>query len=189
MTATIAESFICSLAHHHLVSYTASQHVDIFERSHRYQPIDQVDWDKLGFKERDVNGLVRVTYKDGKWGALEISKDSHLNVHAAAPCLNYGQQAFEGIKAFRTSTGSVRVFRPQENWTRINLSARMASMPELPQDLFLEAIKVAVALNLEYVPPYKKNASGGALYIRPLCSLPDRCFCLAVQTSSPSWSG
>ncbi|EST05410.1 Aminotransferase, class IV [Kalmanozyma brasiliensis GHG001] len=131
-------------------------------------PSTKVDWDKLGFKERDVNGLVRVTYKDGKWGSLEISKDSHLNVHAAAPCLNYGQQAFEGIKAFRSSTGSVRVFRPQENWRRMNLSARMASMPELPQELFLEAIKVAVALNLEYVPPYKKNASGGALYIRPL---------------------
>lgn len=131
-------------------------------------PSQSVDWDKLGFKERDVNGLVRVTWKDGKWGNLEISKDSHLNVHAAAPCLNYGQQAFEGIKAFRNSTGSVRVFRPQENWLRMNLSARMASMPELPQELFLEAIKKAVALNLEYVPPYKKNASGGALYIRPL---------------------
>lgn len=131
-------------------------------------PSPSVDWTKLGFKERDVNGTVRVTYKDGAWGSLQIHKDTHLNVHAAAPCLNYGQQAFEGIKAFRSSNGSVRVFRPQENWLRMNLSARMASMPELPQEIFLEAIKVAVALNLEYVPPYKKNASGGALYIRPL---------------------
>ncbi|KAJ1026699.1 hypothetical protein NDA16_002297 [Ustilago loliicola] len=131
-------------------------------------PSSSIDWEKLGFKERDVNGLVRVTYKDGKWGKLEISKDHHLNIHAAAPCLNYGQQAFEGIKAFRSANGSVKVFRPQENWSRMNLSARMASMPELPEELFLEAIKVAVALNLEYVPPYKKNASGGALYIRPL---------------------
>ncbi|CCF53027.1 hypothetical protein NDA10_006600 [Ustilago hordei] len=131
-------------------------------------PSSWMDWEKLGFKERDVNGLVRVRYKDGKWANLEISKDHHLNIHAAAPCLNYGQQAFEGIKAFRSANGSVKVFRPQENWSRMNLSARMASMPELPEELFLEAIKVAVALNLEYVPPYKKNASGGALYIRPL---------------------
>ncbi|SOV03655.1 related to branched-chain amino acid aminotransferase [Ustilago sp. UG-2017a] len=131
-------------------------------------PSSWIDWEKLGFKERDVNGLVRVRYKDGKWANLEISKDHHLNIHAAAPCLNYGQQAFEGIKAFRSANGSVKVFRPQENWSRMNLSARMASMPELPEELFLEAIKVAVALNLEYVPPYKKNASGGALYIRPL---------------------
>lgn len=131
-------------------------------------PSTSIDWEKLGFKERDVNGLVRVTFKDGKWGKLEISKDHHLNIHAAAPCINYGQQAFEGIKAFRSKDGSVKVFRPQENWSRMNLSARMASMPELPEELFLEAIKVAVALNLEYVPPYKKNASGGALYIRPL---------------------
>ncbi|SAM82135.1 related to branched-chain amino acid aminotransferase [Ustilago bromivora] len=131
-------------------------------------PSSWIDWEKLGFKERDVNGLVRVRYKGGKWANLEISKDHHLNIHAAAPCLNYGQQAFEGIKAFRSANGSVKVFRPQENWSRMNLSARMASMPELPEELFLEAIKVAVALNLEYVPPYKKNASGGALYIRPL---------------------
>ncbi len=131
-------------------------------------PSQSVDWNKLGFKEREVNGTVRVTWKDGQWGNITISKDSHLNVHAAAPCLNYGQQAFEGIKAFRNATGSVRIFRPQENWSRMNLSARMASMPELPKELFLEAVKVAVALNLEYVPPYKKNASGGALYIRPL---------------------
>lgn len=131
-------------------------------------PSQSVDWARLGFKERDVNGLVRVTWKDGKWGSIEIQKESHINVHAAAPCLNYGQQAFEGIKAFRSATGSVRVFRPQENWVRMNLSARMASMPELPLELFLEAIKVAVAMNLEYVPPYQKNASGGALYIRPL---------------------
>lgn len=131
-------------------------------------PSQAVDWAKLGFKERQVNGNVRVAWKDGEWGRLEVHRDSHLHVHAAAPCLNYGQQAFEGIKAFRSDNGSVRVFRPQENWSRINLSARTASMPELPKDIFLEAIKVAVALNLEFVPPYRKNASGGALYVRPL---------------------
>ncbi|PWY99735.1 branched-chain amino acid aminotransferase II [Testicularia cyperi] len=131
-------------------------------------PTQAIDWEKLGFKERDVNGMVKVTWRDGKWGPLEIVKEHKLHIHAAAPCLNYGQQAFEGIKAFRSASGSVRVFRPQENWRRMNLSARMASMPELSQETFLGAIKAAVALNLEYVPPYKKNAAGGALYIRPL---------------------
>lgn len=131
-------------------------------------PSSAVDWSKLGFKERDVNANVRSTWKNGEWGPLEAHKDSHLSVHAAAPCLNYGQQAFEGIKAFRSASGGVRIFRPDENWHRMKLSAQMASMPEVPRDIFLGAVRSAVALNLEFVPPYKKNASGGALYIRPL---------------------
>lgn len=135
---------------------------------HATPPSSAFDWKALGFKETDVNGNIRVTWRDGKWGKPTFHRDSRLDVHYAAPCLNYGQQAFEGIKAFRTAKGSVHIFRPQENWRRINLSARMASMPELPEDLFLDSLKLAVAGNLEYVPPYQANASGGALYIRPL---------------------
>ena len=76
---------------------------------------------------------------------------------------------FEGIKAFRhKDSTTIKIFRPQENAKRINHSAEMVSMPEIPEDLFLEALRRAVAGNLEFVPPYKPNAAGGALYIRPL---------------------
>ncbi|KAN0061661.1 hypothetical protein ACQY0O_005652 [Thecaphora frezii] len=131
-------------------------------------PTPNIEWEQLGFSERQVNGHVRVTYKDGKWGQPEFHRGTDLTIHYAAPCLNYGQQAFEGIKAFRTAAGSVHIFRPQENWKRMNLSARAASMPELPQETFLESLRAVVAGNLEFVPPYQKNASAGALYIRPL---------------------
>ncbi|PWN50180.1 branched-chain amino acid aminotransferase [Violaceomyces palustris] len=131
-------------------------------------PTSKLDWNNLGFSEREVNGHVRVTYRDGQWQDLEWHTDPNLNLHVAATCLNYGQQCFEGIKAFRTSRDSVHIFRPQENSKRLNLSARMASMPEVPEDLFLRALKAAVAGNLEFVPPYKPKASNGALYIRPL---------------------
>ncbi|EPQ28701.1 uncharacterized protein PFL1_04004 [Pseudozyma flocculosa PF-1] len=131
-------------------------------------PSSSVDWDKLGFTEREVNAHVRVTYKDGQWGKPALHTGTDLNVHYAAPCLNYGQQAFEGIKAFRTKAGSVHIFRPQENFKRINLSASVASMPALTEAVFFDSLKAVVAANLEYVPPYQPNASGGALYIRPL---------------------
>lgn len=74
-------------------------------------------------------------------------------------------QCFEGLKAFRGKDGRIRVFRPQENAKRMNRSADMASMPEIPEHIFLEGIKKTVEANLEFVPPY---GSGGSLYIRPL---------------------
>lgn len=61
-------------------------------------PTDKVDWSKLGFVERECNGYVSVTYKDGQWGKPEWNKGMNINVSIASPALNYGQQCFEGIK-------------------------------------------------------------------------------------------
>ena len=74
-------------------------------------------------------------------------------------------QCFEGLKAFRTKDGRIRVFRPHENGKRMNLTAAFGSMPGIPEEIFLEAIKKTVQANLEFVPPY---GSGGSLYLRPL---------------------
>ncbi|PWN39825.1 branched-chain amino acid aminotransferase II [Ceraceosorus guamensis] len=131
-------------------------------------PTSSIDWTKLGFGDRPVHGQVVVTHKDGKWGEPEWSTSPYLHIHSASAALNYGQQCFEGIKAFRTKSGSVHIFRPHANAHRINLSAQTASMPTIPLPLFLDALRKAVAGNLDYVPPYGPNASGGALYIRPL---------------------
>ncbi|PWO01399.1 branched-chain amino acid aminotransferase II [Tilletiopsis washingtonensis] len=131
-------------------------------------PTSAIDWATLGFTERRVAGQVVCTWRDGAWGAPTWSSEPELKIHAAASCLNYGQQCFEGIKAFRTKAGSVHIFRPHANSARINLSARTASMPTIPQPLFLDALRKAVAGNLEFVPPYGPNASAGALYLRPL---------------------
>lgn len=82
-----------------------------------------------------------------------------------APALNYGQQAYEGLKAFRTPNDeAITVFRPDRNAARLQHSAEVVSMPPVPEDMFLEAVRAAVALNAEYVPPHE---TGAALYIRP----------------------
>ena len=83
-----------------------------------------------------------------------------------APGLNYGQQAYEGMKAFRTPDDKgITIFRPKNNAARLSNSASFISIPELPESVFLEAVHVAVALNAAYVPPHE---TGAAMYIRPL---------------------
>lgn len=132
-------------------------------------PSASYNWDKVDFSEKQVNGHISVQWNEGKgWGKPQWNTSPYINLHVAATGLNYGQQAFEGIKAFRTSNNSVHIFRPKENAKRINLSARVASMPEIPEDLFLDCLKKAVAGNLDWVPPYSPQSSKGSLYIRPL---------------------
>lgn len=129
------------------------------------QPSSDVDWKNLSFAVNKVNGHVQCTYKDGKWGALEFVEDPFLKVSVMAPALNYGQQCFEGLKAFRCKDGHIRIFRPDENAKRMRHSADMVAMPGLSDELFIEAVKMAALKNAEYVPPYEL---GQALYLRPL---------------------
>uniref|UniRef100_A0A0K3CG41 FGENESH: predicted gene_6.325 protein n=1 Tax=Rhodotorula toruloides TaxID=5286 RepID=A0A0K3CG41_RHOTO len=82
--------------------------------------------------------------------------------------LNYGASCFEGLKAFRHEDGQVKLFRPQENAARMNYSAAAISMPEIPEEMFLEACHKAVAKNLHLVPPHAPHGSAGSMYLRPL---------------------
>jgi branched-chain amino acid aminotransferase len=82
-----------------------------------------------------------------------------------APALNYGQQAYEGMKGFRGPDGKITIFRPQKNAARLAHSAAFVSVPPVPEKLFMECVHAAVALNAAYVPPHE---TGAAMYIRPL---------------------
>ncbi|KAF9570217.1 hypothetical protein EC968_002096 [Mortierella alpina] len=128
-------------------------------------PTSAIDWDNLGFKWVDTNGHVKYVHKDGQWDQGEFVRDPYIKMHICAPALNYGQECFEGIKAFRCKDGQIRIFRPDANAKRMRYSADLACMAAVPEDLFVEACERAVANNLEFVPPY---GSGGALYLRPL---------------------
>ena len=83
----------------------------------------------------------------------------------AATCLHYGQEAFEGMKAFRGKDGKVRLFRAEENAKRMRRSCEGIMMAPMPEELFLQAIDLVVKKNIDYVPPYE---SGASLYIRPI---------------------
>lgn len=83
---------------------------------------------------------------------LSYSKDPTIQLNIGSVALNYGQSVFEGLKAFRSKEGIVRIFRPQENAKRINHSASFVSIPDVPSDMFIDAVKRCVAGNLEFVP-------------------------------------
>lgn len=123
------------------------------------------DWSQLSFGYYPTDYNVRCEFKDGKWGELELCKDVNITLHMASSCLHYGQEAFEGMKAFRGKDGRIRLFRPDENAKRLRESSKGIMMAELPEEKFLEAIKMVVKANEKFVPPYE---SGASLYIRPL---------------------
>ena len=124
-----------------------------------------LDWANLSFGYMPTDYNVRCYYRNGKWGEIEVSSDEYIKLHMAATSLHYGQEAFEGLKAYRCPDGKVRVFRMEENAARLQSTCRGIVMPELPTELFCEMVKKVVRLNQEWIPPYE---SGATLYIRPL---------------------
>lgn len=127
--------------------------------------MENIDWKNLPFAYSKTDFNVRAYYKNGKWSEIEVSDSEFISLHMASTCLHYGQQAFEGLKAYRGKDGKIRLFRWNENARRMRKSAKGILMPEVPEELFKEAVFKVVALNSKYVPPY---GYGATLYIRPL---------------------
>jgi len=127
--------------------------------------MENINWKNLSFGYIKTDYNVRTYYKDGKWSEPEVTDSEYLNIHIAATALHYGQEAFEGMKAYRGKDNKIRLFRWRENAKRMINSARGIIMAEVPEELFGEMIFKAVRMNEKYVPPY---GSGAALYIRPL---------------------
>jgi len=127
--------------------------------------MQNTDWGNLPFGYFKTDYNVRCYHRDGQWGQVEVSSSEHINIHMAATCLHYGQEAFEGMKAYRGKDGRIRLFRWQENAKRMQRSANGILMAPVPEELFFEMVKKAVLLNERFVPPFGQGAS---LYIRPL---------------------
>ena len=127
--------------------------------------MENLDWSSLTFGYLKTDYNIRCYFKNGKWGELEISSSEIINIHIAATCLHYGQESFEGLKAFRGKDGKIRIFRPEENAKRMQSSCEGILMEQLPVEIFNEAVMKAVKMNERFVPPYE---SGSSLYIRPL---------------------
>lgn len=125
----------------------------------------EIDWKSLSFSYMPTDYNVRCVYKDGKWGEIEVSSSEYVPLHIAASCLHYGQESFEGLKAFRGKDGKVRIFRMEENAKRFIRSAEGIEMAPMPVELFCEMCRKVVKLNERFIPPY---GTGASLYIRPL---------------------
>jgi len=124
-----------------------------------------LDWANLPFGYQKTDFNIRYTWKDGAWDDGVLTSDETIPIHIAATCLHYGQECFEGLKAFETRTGEVAVFRVDENAKRLVRSCKKILMQPVPEAMFIDAVERVINANRRFVPPY---GSGASLYIRPL---------------------
>lgn len=127
--------------------------------------MQNLEWSNLPFGYLKTDYNVRCYNRNGKWGELEISSSEYINLHIASTAIHYGQQAFEGMKAYMGKDGNIRIFRWEENFKRLERSANGILMQPVTKELFKEAIFKAVLMNKRFIPPY---GTGATLYIRPL---------------------
>ncbi len=125
--------------------------------------IERVDWDNLPFGKVFSDHMLVLDYKNGEWGTPEILPFQDLKLHPATSAIHYGQSIFEGLKAYRTVSDDVAIFRPDMNARRFAESCKRMCMPEFPVDLFEQCVKEIVDFDRAWIP--KKE--GFSLYIRP----------------------
>lgn len=123
-----------------------------------------IDWQNLGFSYIKTDYRFIARWKDGEWDQGELTTDNMLHIHEGSTALHYGQQCFEGLKAYRCKDGSVNLFRPDQNALRMQRSCERLLMPQVPTELFIRACKEVVKANDEWLAPY---GSGATLYLRP----------------------
>lgn len=125
--------------------------------------IDQVDFDNLTFGNIFTDHMFECDYKNGEWHNPTIRPYGNLTISPAAKVFHYGQAVFEGMKAFKDDQGKVWLFRPEENFKRINKSSVRLAIPEFPREIFFEALTTLVKMDKEWVRP----GQGNSLYLRP----------------------
>lgn len=132
-------------------------------RRAEHSAIDKVDFNNLTFGRVFTDHMISCDYEDGKWGDMVIKPLENLNVHPAMHVFHYGQAVFEGLKAYKTDTGDINLFRIQDNLKRLNRSANRMAIPAIDVNSTLEAIKQWMELDKAWVP----NQQQGTLYLRP----------------------
>lgn len=127
-------------------------------------PSPTIDFNNLSFLPVQTLYSYVSYYQDGKWDEGKITEGTQVSLHMLSTGIQYGQQAFEGMKCYRRRDGGIQFFRPYENAKRFQKSCKRIMMPEIPIEKFIDAICQTVKANSEFVPPYESKAT---LYVRP----------------------
>ncbi|NRA44743.1 MAG: branched-chain amino acid aminotransferase [Oligoflexales bacterium] len=133
----------------------------------------------LGFGTQIAPVMAKAVYEDGKWGPLEMTACEAFDIHPAMKAFHYGQQIFEGMKAYRAKGKGPFLFRADQHAKRFNMSAERMAMPSIPEDTFLEAVTNVVYRLKEHVP----QEDGESLYLRPLMLATETGLHLSPSTS------
>ena len=133
------------------------------EKSQNLKPLPK-DESKLGFGVYFTDHMFLMNYDKGEgWHDARIVPYAPIPLDPAAMVLHYGQEVFEGLKAYRTADNSIQLFRPEENFKRLNLSGERVCIPKIDEEFALHALKELVKIEERWVP----YSEGTSLYIRP----------------------
>ena len=125
--------------------------------------LSEVDLNNIAFGKHFSDHMFVADYNDGQWTDASIMPYGKMEFSPAASMMHYGQAIFEGLKAYRNDKGEVLVFRPFDNFKRINISAERMAMPLIPEEIFMEGLTQLIALDKNWIP----SGDSSALYIRP----------------------
>ncbi|MFD1064044.1 branched-chain amino acid aminotransferase [Winogradskyella litorisediminis] len=125
--------------------------------------ISQVDFNNLMFGRVFTDHMFVCDFKDGKWQKPQIMPYQAMTIEPSARVFHYGQAVFEGMKAYKDEDGKTFLFRPQQNFERINKSSARMAIPEFPQNYFFEGLEALLKLDNEWIKP----GVGSSLYLRP----------------------
>lgn len=125
--------------------------------------LNEVDFDNLAFGSVFSDHMLECNFKDGKWQAPKVVPYQAITLDPSAKIFHYGQSVFEGMKAYKDAHGDVWLFRPLENFKRLNISSKRLAIPELPESYFMDGLKVLLEVDKDWIP----TNEGSSLYIRP----------------------
>ena len=138
---------------------TAPIHVQKVETS----KLLELSLENIPFGKYFTDHMLEADYEDGEWKNIEIKPYQPLLLDPSTAALHYGQAIFEGVKAYKDSNGDAFIFRPYENYKRFNISATRMQMPEVPEEIFMDGMKMLVNLDKSWIPTQEDHS----LYIRP----------------------
>ena len=125
--------------------------------------IKNVDFDNLSFGEIFTDHMFVCDYKDGQWSTPEIMPYQPIQMDPSSSVFHYGQAVFEGMKAYKDDADGIWLFRPEENFERINKSSERLSIPVFPKEFFFEGLEKLLEIDKEWI----KKGAGNSLYVRP----------------------
>lgn len=125
--------------------------------------LNDINLENIPFGKYFTDYMLEVDYEDGEWKTPEIKPYQPMLMEPSLAAIHYGQAIFEGIKAYKNEAGEVQIFRPYDNYKRFNISAVRMQMPEVPEDIFMEGMKLLIDMDRNWVPSQPDHS----LYIRP----------------------
>ncbi|TLP80441.1 branched-chain amino acid aminotransferase [Maribacter sp. ACAM166] len=136
---------------------------DIIVEKVKTSKIDKVDFDNLTFGSVFTDHMLVCSYKNGAWETPKVVPYQPITLDPSSKIFHYGQSIFEGMKAYKDENGEVFLFRPLENFKRLNISAERMCIPNLPQEYFMDGLTTLLNLDKKFIP----TKEGSSLYIRP----------------------